>query len=260
MGALKGKAAIVTGASRGMGRAIAQAMIEAGSKVALFSRSGSEISETAASLGSNAVGIECDVSDPASVKAAVAKAAAFLGGVDFLINNAGVCGLAKVDSISDDHLAREIGINLVGPILCCREAMPYLRASRGHIVNVTSELARRPSPWLSVYSATKAGLETFTSGLVQELRSEGIRVTALRSGAVRTTVSRDWNPEKAAAFFKDIVESGNAWFTGGGVSPEAMAEGLISILTMPLEINVDLVEMRSSTPYSSRKGETGRGN
>jgi NADP-dependent 3-hydroxy acid dehydrogenase YdfG len=140
-----------------------------------------------------------------------------------------------------------VAINLMGPIFTCREAIPLMRESlHADIINVSSESAKLPWPFLSIYASTKAALETFTAGLRSEVRADLIRVTALRAGYVTGgELARNWSEEAMADFFRVTMDTGHAKMAGvGGVSPQTMAEALIAILTLPRDVDVDLIELR----------------
>jgi len=260
---LQGKVAVVTGASRGLGRRIAQALAAQGARVALMARPSADLQSVGREIGAQATAIECDVGDPSSVRDAFASCANRLGRLDILINNAAISELHKVEHATDASIRSEIAINLAGPIFCCREAIPLLRASGGgDIINVSSEAIRAPFPFLSVYSATKGGLETFSAGLRAELGSEGIRVTVLRSGHVgESSIAKHWSADTSAAWEQALIGSGHHASTGAPVSPLTMAAALINILLLPREVNVDLVDIRSNLPLAANQSaRTATGN
>ncbi|MDB5982104.1 MAG: hypothetical protein JWQ69_3119 [Pseudomonas sp.] len=244
---LSGKVAVVTGASRGIGRRIAQALIASGAHVALFARSSAQLEIVQKELGDASIAVVCDVANPTSVREAFAATVQQLGRIDILVNNAAVCQLQKVEDASDESLRREIDINLLGPILCAREAIPHLRASGGgDIVNISSESTALPFPYLTVYAATKGGLETFSKGLRSELRPDRIRVTVLRAGNTdESSITQSWPAETAKDFAKAIEQSGHLAFTGTAASPVSLALALVNVLSLPRDVNVDLIEVRA---------------
>jgi NAD(P)-dependent dehydrogenase (short-subunit alcohol dehydrogenase family) len=259
---LQGKAAVVTGASRGLGRRIAQALAAQGAHVALMARRSADLQNTAREIGERAIALECDVSDPASVTAAFAAFAARTGRLDILVNNAAISELHKIEHATDTSIRNEIAINLAGPIFCCREAIPLFRlAGGGDIVNISSESVGAPFPFLSVYSATKGGLETFSAGLRAEVRTEGIRVTVLRAGHVgESSIARHWSAETSAEWEKALTASGHHASTGAPVSPTIMADALINILLLPREVTVDLLDIRSNLQlHAGQPARTGTG-
>ncbi|MEY4268873.1 MAG: hypothetical protein RLZZ58_89 [Pseudomonadota bacterium] len=244
---MSGKVGIVTGASRGMGCHFVAALLEQGARVAAFARPSAELETLAAKHGNAALAVPCDVSDSAQVNEAIAKAADHFGTIDFLVNNAAIFHPFKLEEASNAQVMDHIATNLAGPIWCIRAAIPHLRKAKGHIVSISSESVRMPYPFLSLYAATKGGLETLMAAMREELREDGIRVTTLRSGAVEGgTGGRDWDPDVTQRFFETITRTGHAAFSGQPASPESMAEALIRILSMPPDINVDMVEVRAA--------------
>jgi NAD(P)-dependent dehydrogenase (short-subunit alcohol dehydrogenase family) len=246
-GLLAGKTAIITGASRGVGRAFAATLADAGANVILMARASAELETASAAIGNSATPIACDVSDPDSVRTAFSAAAKLSSKVDVLINNAAICRPYTLQHASDEDILAEVSVNLIGPMLCARAAIPHLIASGGgDIVNISSESVRMPFPHLTVYTATKGGLETFSAGLRAELRPHGIRVTTMRLGNVlETGINKDWPAESAAALAHALHNSGHAAFTGKGGSPATVSQALLNLLSLPRDFNTDLIELRS---------------
>ena len=178
---LENKVAIVTGGSKGMGRHFVDALVAAGARVASFARSSAENTALEKEYGANAA-IACDVSDPDQVNAAVAETIARFGRIDALINNAAIFDLFRLENATDAQIRASVEINLLGPLWCIRAATPHLCETRGHILSISSESVRMPFPYLSVYAATKAAVETLGTAMRDELRDKGVRVTTLRSG------------------------------------------------------------------------------
>jgi NAD(P)-dependent dehydrogenase (short-subunit alcohol dehydrogenase family) len=215
-GRLAGRVAAVTGASQGLGVAIARQLVEEGASVALLARSADKLATVAAALGKAAFPLACDVSDPDSVRRSFERIAERWGRLDLLVNNAGIIGMALLETASDESILDQISTNLVGPILCSRAAIPLLRAAGGgDVVNISSRSVELARPYLSVYSATKGGLETFSRTLAAELRPDAIRVSAIRVGPVAT--QPDVQTERSA---QAVTEE---WVARGGPAPEAPA-------------------------------------
>lgn len=190
---LQNKAAIITGAGRGIGRAIAETFAAAGAAVVITARSGGELEETAAKVkaaGGRAVAIAADVGDPATASKLVRAALDHAGGCDILINAAGIDGPAgEIESVGLDEWNEVFRINMTGTFLTCKAAVPEMkRRGGGRIINVSSGLATRPQPGLAAYSATKAAVVQFSRVLAEELRDFGIRVNAVHPGLVRTAM------------------------------------------------------------------------
>jgi len=244
--ALAGRIAVVTGASRGLGGVFAEALTQAGARVAALARPSEALDALAADHPETMV-VACDVREPDDVRRAFAAVVERLGPPDILVNNAALCLLHRIEEMTDADAEREVQTNLLGPLWCARAVIPHMRAAgRGDIVNISSESVRLPFPYLSLYAATKSGLETLSEGLRSEVRGDGIRVTVLRSGSVAGgEIARNWPEERRSAFFDAIQKSGHAAFAGHAISPETTARALVNVLALPAEANVDLIEVRA---------------
>ncbi len=187
---LSGKGAVVTGASRGIGRAAAAALAAEGARVALLARTAADLESVARELraaGGEAEPFVCDVTSEGDVADAVSAAAARLGRLDFLINNAGIGARGKVDEISVADWDRAFAVNLRGVFLMTRAVVPHMkRQGGGHVVNIASVAGLVANPGLSCYNATKFGLMGFSEALMLELRHDRIKVTAICPGSTDT--------------------------------------------------------------------------
>ncbi|MFT3802342.1 MAG: SDR family oxidoreductase [Burkholderiaceae bacterium] len=194
MSDLTGKRALVTGASRGIGAAIAIALAEQGADVALtYEKSADRAAEVVRAIegkGRKAVAIQADSADPAAVKRSVNEAAAMLGGLDILINNAGIALYAPTAEIGVEAIDAMLAVNVRGPVLAAQAAIPHLSAG-GRIVTIGSAGAERivghPGTF---YYMTKSALHSFTRGLAQELGPRDITVNLVQPGSTDT----DMNP------------------------------------------------------------------
>jgi NAD(P)-dependent dehydrogenase (short-subunit alcohol dehydrogenase family) len=186
---LQGRVAIVTGAARGIGRAIADRFSESGARVAIWDIDGAAAENTAASIV-NAVDFTVDVTDPRSIDAALATTAAQIGLPDILVNNAGITGPNHpLDQYPIDDWRRVIEIDLMGVYYCCRAVVPLMRRrSKGRIVNIASIAGKEGNPNASAYSAAKAGVIGLTKSLGKELAETGIRVNAVAPAAAKTDI------------------------------------------------------------------------
>jgi len=184
-----GKVAIVTGASRGIGAAIAERLAGDGFTV-LVNYSGAAAPAEALvrkieAAGGHALAAQADVSDPAAVRRLFDAAETAFGGVDVLVNNAGIMSLAPLAQTADEDFDRQIAVNLKGSFNTLREAANRLRAG-GRIINFSSSVVGLLQPGYAVYAATKAGIEAMTSILAKELRGRNITVNAVAPGPTAT--------------------------------------------------------------------------
>ena len=190
MGSLDGKVTVITGASSGIGEATAELLASEGSKVALLARRAdrlTEIEKRIEDAGGEALPIEIDITDHGKVEAAMAEITGQFGGIQNLINNAGVMLLGSVEGWDIAQWQRMIDVNLLGLLYCTREALPLIRDSGGgHIVNVSSVAGRTANFGSAVYNMTKWGVTGFSEALRQEALNSGIRVTCVEPGFVDT--------------------------------------------------------------------------
>ena len=189
-GAVQGQVAIVTGAGRGIGHAIATAMAREGATVVLAARTRQQLAATAAAIresGGSALAIPTDVTQDTAVEAMVEQAIAELGRVDTLVTAAGAASFGPVVGTKPADWDAILTVNLRAVMVCCHAVLPVMiRQRRGTIINVASVAAQRAIPGAAVYTATKAGVVGFSRVLAEELRAEGVRVGVLVPGAVDT--------------------------------------------------------------------------
>ena len=205
---MAGKVIAITGANGGLGRALAQFFAEGGEQVVLLGRKLDKVQEVAAAIGSQAFAVACDVGKPESVTAAFKVIAGKYGKLDVLINNAAIFHPFLIEEATDAQIMDPVLANLAGPILCCRGAIP-LMGRGGHIINISSESVTVPLPHLSVYQATKAGLENFSEHLQRELEDKGIRVTVVRAGQMMGPgMSVEMEPQAAMRFGAEAMRRG----------------------------------------------------
>tara|TARA_R110001599_G_scaffold88152_1_gene234435 strand:- start:4888 stop:5808 length:921 start_codon:yes stop_codon:yes gene_type:complete len=247
MNSLAGKVAILSGASKGMGRHFVAAMVEAGMRVACLARPSAELFSLAQEHGDAVLVLPCDVTAPDAVSAAVSQTVAHFGRLDIVVANAAIFHPFAFDEGNDEIIRNHVDVNILGVAWLIRAVIPHLRDTKGQIIAISSESVRMPFPMLALYAATKAAVETLCNGLREELRSDDIRVTILRSGSVRGGSGGDsWSEETRAAFFKKIVETGHASMSGDAAMPESMAEALLATIGLPPDIGVDLIEVRAA--------------
>ena len=244
---LSGKVAVVTGASKGMGRHFVAALAAQGMRLAALARPSAQLESLAEELGDKVLIVPCDVARPKQVNAAIAQVAAAFGRIDLVVNNAAVFFPFEFEKASDEDVLRHVEINVLGPVWMIRAAIPHLRATQGQVVTISSESVHDPAPMLALYAATKAAVEVLSNGLRSELRADGIRVTVLRSGSVKGgSGGENWSQEGTQAFYKKIMETGFAQRTGEAAEPESMAEALVSVVRLPRDVSVDEITVRSA--------------
>ena len=209
MGKLDGRVALVTGASRGIGAAIACAFGRAGAMVAVnYHRSETRAAAVVAAIeaaGSQAMAVHADVSNGAAVRGMVDRATAAFGPIDVLVNNAGILNMVPLDQMSEDVWDEMIATNLRSVFLCTRAVLPAMLArGRGKIINVTSQVGQKGMPNHAHYAAAKAGVIGFTRALAREVGPRGIHVNAIAPGPIETEligpITDDFRREKGAIF------------------------------------------------------------
>ena len=183
---LEGRVAFITGASGGIGAAVARSLHEAGASVGLASRRGDDLGLE------RGLGVVCDVRDPEAVDAAVAATVDRLGGLDIVVANAGVGAYGPFLELSREHLEEMIDTNLKGTLYAIRAALPHLlKSDAADVITLASEAGRRGLPYEAVYCASKFGQVGFTRALDHELRERGVRCTNVCPGGVATDFALD---------------------------------------------------------------------
>lgn len=217
---LIGRAAIVTGAGRGIGRAIALALADEGASVVVASRTLSEIEGTAAQvqvLGGRALAIQADVASRADVVSMVDQTIQAFGAVDILVNNAGVQGpIGPLVENDADGWIRTVMINLIGTFLCCQAVLPIMiRQRRGKIINLSGGGATGSRLNFSAYAASKAAVVRLTETLAEEVKPYNIQVNAIAPGAAATQMQNEIVAAGDAAGERALAEARRVLETGG---------------------------------------------
>ncbi|MEW6379726.1 MAG: SDR family oxidoreductase [bacterium] len=220
---LNGKVIIITGASRGIGRAAACLLADRGARVILASRDGAALHEVSQGIKSRqgfCLAVTANVQSEGSVRALVTRVVGRFGRIDVLINNAGVCVYGSVAQTSLTDWEKVMGTNLTGVFLCTREVVPVMiRQGAGQIINVASQAGRFGFPNLAAYCASKFGVIGFSESLQRELAPHNIEVSCLCPGYVDT--------ELLKVFPADILKGADV------TSPEGVADQLLELVMNP---------------------------
>jgi len=231
---LTGKTAIITGGTRGIGRAIVERLLEEGLRVAFCGQSEESVLRASRELSEKfkgkAFGFKCDVAKPEEVKELFTFAVEKLGRIDILVNNAGVGVFAPVEQLSQEQWHRMIDLNLSGVYYCCHEVIPRMKAAGGgYIINISSLAGKNPFAGGAGYNASKFGLNGFSEAMMLDHRKDDIRVSYIMPGSVDTRFS---SGESAS------------W----KIAPEDIAEVVVMLAAMPQRTLVSRVEVRPLKP------------
>lgn len=233
---LRQKKAVVTGGSRGIGRAIAARLAAEGAAVAICGRNAEALAEAVVDLsqrGGEVIGKTADVSDSGQVAEFFRFVDERLGGVDILVNNAGVGVFAPVAELTIEDWQRTIGTNLSGAFYCSREALQRFRnRGGGWIINISSLAGKNAFASGAAYNASKFGLNGFSEAMMLDHRHDNVRVSYILPGSVETE------------FGRGASQGQGSW----KIAPEDIAEIVVSILRMPERTLISRVEVRPSRP------------
>ncbi|MDT5096100.1 MAG: hypothetical protein QOH60_5463 [Mycobacterium sp.] len=248
---MDGKVVVVSGASLGVGKATAERFAQDGATVVLLARRKVLLDEIAEAIGPNAVPIATDVTCSTQVRAAFEQVAVQFGRIDVLVNSAGASRIRLIEEASDEDIAVTVNTNLLAPIYTTRAAIPLLRAAGGgDIMNISSEITLDHLPMMSLYAASKRGLNGFTEAMTKELRRESIRVTLVILGAVGGTGIHE-NFTQA-----DLDRAMPVWEADGYLTrmsgtelllAATVADALHDVLTRPRELMMDVVHVRPAS-------------
>jgi 3-oxoacyl-[acyl-carrier protein] reductase len=233
METLQGKAAIVTGGTRGIGRAIAERMLREGASVAICGRTAESTAKAVSEMKplGNIYGCPADVSDYGQVRALFEAVDREFGRLDIVVNNAGEGVFRKVGEMTPEDWHANIDLNLNGPFYCSREALARFAGRGGFIVNISSLAGKNAFAGGAGYNASKAGLNLFSEAMMLDHRYDKVRVTSIMPGSVDTEFSGS--------------SSGDASWK---IAPEDIAETVAMILKLPERTTISRVEMRPSRP------------
>ena len=233
----KGKTALITGGTKGIGFAIADTMARAGANVFICARNREEVEAAVQKLGENAAGKLCDVRVEEQVKATIESCGRRFGGVDILVNNAGIGIFGKtVEETSGDEFRQTLETNLFGVFYACHHGIPLMKQrGGGYIFNISSLAGQNAHPKMAAYNASKYGLNGFSEALMQEVRHDNIKVSYICPGSVNT-------------YFGDETPTDErAWQLQGG----DIAQVVIDLLAMNERALPSKVEIRPSKPPKS---------
>jgi NAD(P)-dependent dehydrogenase (short-subunit alcohol dehydrogenase family) len=234
---LQDKTAVVTGGTKGIGRAIAEALVRAGVNVYISARRANEINLAVSELmkigGGRAFGAVCDVRSFEHVKSLFARVMSEFGGIDILVNNAGIGIFTTVEDTTPEDFQAVLETNLFGVFYCCHEAIPLMRQrGGGYIINISSLAGANPHPQMAAYNASKFGLNGFSEAMMQEVRHDGIKVSYIMPGSVNTE------------FGGDEPSESKSW----QLQPNDISEVVLDLLRHPDRSLPSRVEIRPSKP------------
>jgi NADP-dependent 3-hydroxy acid dehydrogenase YdfG len=241
-GKLEGKVAYVTGASSGIGEATAIALAAEGAKVAIAARRSDRLdslAERIANNGGQALPLVTDVTDETQVNHSVEQAIAQLGGLDIVVNNAGIAVLGNIDTGNPSEWRRSFEVNVFGVLYVTRATVPFLKQQQsGHIVNISSVAGRTARAGVGVYNATKWGVNAFSEALRQEVHKDNIRVTIIEPGLVDTEIND---------LISDPIAKQRSEERRKAITPlqsEDIAAAIIYAVTQPPRVNVNEILIR----------------
>lgn len=242
MGSLDGRRILITGASSGIGEATAEAIVLEGGAVALGARRKDRLDELAGRLDGTAIAIEADIADEAQARALVEGASEGLGGLDGLINNAGVMLLGLIQGAETEEWRRMINVNLLGLLYCTNTAVPIMRdGGGGDVVNVSSVAGRSANMGSAVYNMTKWGVTGFSEALRQEGAHIGIRVTCVEPGFVDTELQGHNENPMVVEQIEKMREA-----TGKILEAVDIANAVVYALAQPKHVSINEILVRPS--------------
>ncbi len=246
---LSGRVVAVTGASSGFGLAMARALIAAGAKVGMIARRETLLQQHCDELGERSLAVAADITDSAQAQSAIDSVAQHFGGLDALVNNAGLARPGFIEDWQDDEIHQQLQLNIAATLYCSRAAAPLLKQSANpRLINVSSASAQHHDEMagLSLYAASKAAVERLSRDLRRELAPAGVGVSILRPGAAMTDFAAGWTFERLQAAVQQWHRQG-PWMDSG-MQAEHVAQALLFCLSMPRGVSVDLLEIRPCTP------------
>ena len=235
---LEGKAVLVTGASSGIGEATALALSKAGARVALGARRTERLAEIASRASGEVLTLEVDVTDEQSCRAAVAATVERFGGLDVLVNNAGLMLSGPILGADTTEWARMVRTNLLGSMYTAHAALPHLLERRGTLVQTSSTSGRTASAGGGVYAATKFGINAFSEALRKEVTAQGVRVVVIEPGFVATELTSHITDPSMRAVAQDLMSSIRT------LEPEDVANAVLYAVSQPDHVAVNEILLR----------------
>lgn len=238
---LDGRRTLITGATSGIGRATAEAVVEAGGRVALVARSHDDVAALASELGDRALGLPGDVADPESVAGVLGRVDDAWGGLDALVNSAGVVRPGGIAATGPADWKLTFDVNVLGVLNTTAAALPLLRRSElADVVNISSMSGRRrASVAMTVYSASKFAVHVISDGLREELAPDGVRVTIVSPGYVQTPIFDEVDDDELRSRYQEALAT-------QGLPPEAVAAQVVHALSQPAGVNLLEIALLSS--------------
>ena len=233
---LNGKTAVVTGGTKGIGRAIAESLIREGANVVITARHSAVLENAVAELNAidrgRAVGFSCDVRDHSEVRSLIENVIKSFKRIDVLVNNAGIGVFGSVEETSPEDFRAVLETNLFGVYYCCHEVIPLMKQGGGYIFNISSLAGVNAHAGMAAYNASKFGLNGFSEALMQEVRHDGIKVSYIMPGSVNTEFGGDSTSEE------------KSW----QLQPEDIAQVVMDLLAYPERSLPSRVEIRPAKP------------
>ena len=235
---LRGKTAVVTGGSKGIGYAVAEALATAGANVVLCARNAEDVAKACRTLEAKGqgrvVGVPCDMREQDDVRRLIGRAIEEFDALHFLVNNAGVGVFAPVDELTAEDWHQVLRTNLDGVFYACHAAIPHMkRQGGGWIINIGSLAGKNPMPGGAAYNASKFGLLGFSEAMMLDVRHHGIKVSCVMPGSVSTHFNQH-TPEAEA----------DAW----KIQPEDIGQIVMDLLAMPERTLPSRIEVRPTRP------------
>ena len=254
MDSMQNKVYLITGGSSGLGKATARALVERGARVAVAARREDVLATAVLEIGGGALAVPMDVARGDSVAQGFERAAAHFGGIDGVVTCAGLTFAYRVEVLPEERLRHIVDVNLIGTVLCCQAAIPYLRSrGGGHIVTVSSASARHREefPHMAIYGAVKAAVEKFTFELRDEVKAQRISVTCVSPGSFATNIPSNFDAEHTSDAY-DVWCRDRGPMSDGIGDPRYFGEAVAHCLSYPFGVAVDYLEVRPNVPTAKR--------